>query len=160
MDAKRGIFVMARKPTDTVQLKLRFPEKLRRRIEQAAERGKQSMNAEIIERLEQSFHKEDQLERDRKLAQEAADATLSTLAPLMGLIETEEDWLNRWEQRLKDASVVNLLDKMREKLRQERWKDASDLLDKLREKLREEARRQSPGKKEQQTNKPTGTGDE
>jgi hypothetical protein len=46
---------MARKPTDEVQLKLRFEEKLRRRLERAAEQNKRSMNAEIIHRLEQSF---------------------------------------------------------------------------------------------------------
>jgi hypothetical protein len=51
---------MARKPADTVQLKLRFPEKLRRRIEAAADKNQQSMNAEIVERLEQSFQKDDQ----------------------------------------------------------------------------------------------------
>jgi hypothetical protein len=51
---------MARKPADTVQLKLRFPEKLRRRIEAAAGKNQQSMNAEIVERLEQSFQKDDQ----------------------------------------------------------------------------------------------------
>jgi hypothetical protein len=141
MDAKGGSLVMARKPTDTVQLKLRFPERLRRRIEQAAERSRQSMNAEIVDRLEQSFHKEDALERDRKLVQEAADATLNTLAPLIGLIEPEQDRRDRSERGLKNPGVASLMDK-------------------LAEKAREEVRRQSPAKKEQQTNKPTGTGDE
>src|SRR5262245_29146816 len=50
---------MARKPTDTVHLRLRFDERLRRRLEQAAERNQQSMNAEIVARLEQSFGRED-----------------------------------------------------------------------------------------------------
>jgi hypothetical protein len=50
---------VARKQTDTVQLKLRFPEKLRRRIETAAERMERSMNAEIVDRLERSFERED-----------------------------------------------------------------------------------------------------
>src|SRR5262245_44856291 len=48
-----------RKPADTVHLRLRFPEKLRRRIEAAAEKNQQSMNAEITERLERSFGQED-----------------------------------------------------------------------------------------------------
>jgi hypothetical protein len=47
---------MARKPTDTVQLNLRFSEALRRRLERAAAGHDRSMNAEIVERLEQSFH--------------------------------------------------------------------------------------------------------
>jgi hypothetical protein len=50
---------MARKPTDQVHLKLRFTEKLRKRIEQAAARNDRSMNDEIIRRLEQSFTGED-----------------------------------------------------------------------------------------------------
>jgi Arc-like DNA binding domain len=50
---------MARRTTETVHLKLRFREALRRRIEQAARRNEQSMNAEIIDRLERSFAKDD-----------------------------------------------------------------------------------------------------
>jgi hypothetical protein len=46
---------MARKPHETVQLKLRFPESLRRRLERDAGRNKQSMNSEIVSRLESSF---------------------------------------------------------------------------------------------------------
>jgi hypothetical protein len=46
---------MARKPTDTVQLKLRFSEALRRRLEREAARNNRSMNTEIIHRLEESF---------------------------------------------------------------------------------------------------------
>ena len=50
---------MARKPTDEVQLKLRFDEKLRRRLAREAERKDRSMNAEIVLRLESSFQQED-----------------------------------------------------------------------------------------------------
>jgi hypothetical protein len=50
---------MARKETETIQLKLRFPEKLRLRIESAAERNQRSMNGEIVHRLEQSFQRDD-----------------------------------------------------------------------------------------------------
>jgi hypothetical protein len=50
---------MARKLTDEVQLKLRFDEKLRRRLAREAERHDRSMNAEIVLRLESSFRQED-----------------------------------------------------------------------------------------------------
>ena len=50
---------MARKPTDTAHLNLRYPEALRRRLERAAKNGGRSMNTEIVERLEQSFRRED-----------------------------------------------------------------------------------------------------
>jgi hypothetical protein len=46
---------MARKPTDTVQLNLRFSEALRRRLERAAKNNDCSLNAEIVDRLEKSF---------------------------------------------------------------------------------------------------------
>jgi predicted transcriptional regulator len=50
---------MARKPTDTAHLNLRYPEALRRRLERAAMNSGRSMNTEIVERLEQSFRRED-----------------------------------------------------------------------------------------------------
>jgi Arc-like DNA binding domain len=53
---------MARKPTDTVIFSLRMREELRRQLEREAKRQERSMNAEIIQRLEGSFHREE--ERD------------------------------------------------------------------------------------------------
>jgi hypothetical protein len=50
---------VARKPTDTAHLNLRYPEALRRRLERAAKNSRRSMNTEIVERLEQSFRRED-----------------------------------------------------------------------------------------------------
>jgi Arc-like DNA binding domain len=66
-----------RKPADTVQLKLRFPERLRRRIEAAAAKNQRSMNLEIVGRLERSFQHEDEAERSRKVARE----TVAELVP-------------------------------------------------------------------------------
>ena len=45
-----------RKPTDTVKLNLRLPEALRRKLEHAGKAHDHSMNAELIRRLEDSFH--------------------------------------------------------------------------------------------------------
>jgi len=52
---------MARKPSETVQLKLRFAESLRRQLEREANRHDVSMNSEIIRRLAESL-KADQSE--------------------------------------------------------------------------------------------------
>ena len=52
---------MVRKQSDKVHLKLRFSEKLRLRIEAAADRNQRSMNSEIVHRLEQSFEKDDRM---------------------------------------------------------------------------------------------------
>jgi hypothetical protein len=45
---------MARKATDTIQLKVRMSEALRRQMEDAAARNGRSMNAEIVARLQRS----------------------------------------------------------------------------------------------------------
>ena len=70
---------MARRPSDTVQLKLRFPEKLRLRIESAGERSNRSMNAEIIHRLEQSFEKDDQAAKQAALIEATATSVVQKL---------------------------------------------------------------------------------
>jgi hypothetical protein len=49
---------MARKPTDTIQLKVRLSEALRRQMEDAAARNGRSMNAEIVARLQHSIQKD------------------------------------------------------------------------------------------------------
>jgi hypothetical protein len=50
---------MQRKLTDQIQLKLRFDERLRRKLERAAEHNDRSMNAEIVYRLERSLQDEE-----------------------------------------------------------------------------------------------------
>jgi hypothetical protein len=70
---------MSRKPSETVQLKLRFPERLRQRIESAAARDERSMNAEIVRRLEQSFQKEDLQANQARLAEAAATTAVEKL---------------------------------------------------------------------------------
>jgi hypothetical protein len=46
---------MARKPTDTVQIKVRIREATRQRIEREAKRRRVPVNGEMAHRLEQSF---------------------------------------------------------------------------------------------------------
>jgi hypothetical protein len=67
----------ARKPTAIVQLKVRLREDLRRRLEREAERREDSLNNEIVRRLESSFKRD----ADQGLASEvralrAENATL------------------------------------------------------------------------------------
>lgn len=49
----------SRKPTAFIQLKARMRESLRAKLERAAAKNKQSLNAEVVARLEASFAKED-----------------------------------------------------------------------------------------------------
>jgi predicted HicB family RNase H-like nuclease len=58
----------------TVRLQVRFPERLWRRLEQAAEHNKWSMNTEIFDRLDVSFQREDQEEMKKKAERDAVQA--------------------------------------------------------------------------------------
>jgi hypothetical protein len=78
-----------RKSADTVHLRLRFPEKLRRRIEAAATKNQQSMNAEIVERLERSFGQEDFIATVEKTAEATAVAAADRL--IKKLVEGDVD---------------------------------------------------------------------
>jgi hypothetical protein len=63
---------VARKATDTIQLKLRFSEALRRRLERAADAHDLSMNSEIVRRLEDSFRDENRQAEMEAMANKAA----------------------------------------------------------------------------------------
>jgi hypothetical protein len=67
---------MARKLADEVQLKLRFPEALRRGLTREARRNKRSLNAEIVARLNQSL-----LSQDADLTTAVAKALVAGLNP-------------------------------------------------------------------------------
>lgn len=67
---------MSRKPNDQVQLKLRFDERLRKRLEREAAMNNRSLNGEIIHRLEQSLTMRD-------FIQATAIATASAVSDLL-----------------------------------------------------------------------------
>jgi type III secretory pathway component EscV len=75
---------MARKPNDTVQLNLRFSEDLRRRLEREAARSGRSMNAEIIQRVEQTFHQAEREAEMSKYVELAAKTAATTTMNAMG----------------------------------------------------------------------------
>ena len=77
-----------RKLTDEVQLKLRFSEALRLHLAREAKRRKRSLNAEIVERLNQSL-----LNQSGDLATGAAKALLASLDPsiLAKLVELVQE---------------------------------------------------------------------
>src|SRR5262249_1023588 len=62
---------MARRPTDTVQLKLRFPEALRRRLVREATRRGQSLNGYIVRILEEAFQQSDSVQQRAQAIAEA-----------------------------------------------------------------------------------------
>jgi hypothetical protein len=68
---------VVRKLTDIVKLQVRLSERLRRRLEQAANHNDWSMNTEIVSRLDTSFQK-DELEKMMALAFEQAVTVAAT----------------------------------------------------------------------------------
>jgi hypothetical protein len=97
---------MARRPVETVQLKLRFPEALRRRIERAAEANETSMNSEIVGRLEESFRKDDAAKLGAALMGGDDTATaLQLIANAMRLETAAEDG-SAWSKSLEKAEAV------------------------------------------------------
>jgi hypothetical protein len=67
-----------RKTTDTVQLKLRIREDLRRRLEHEAKRKKVSLNTEMAERLSKSLEYEDAQPIAERVAQSIKQHLLAT----------------------------------------------------------------------------------
>jgi Arc-like DNA binding domain len=53
---------MARKPTDTINIRVRMPDGIRKRLAVEAERSQRSINSEIVWRLGQSLGAEDLVE--------------------------------------------------------------------------------------------------
>ena len=72
---------MARKLTDTIHLKLRFEERLRRRLEREAAKRDSSMNSEIIRRLEWSLQKEEADDQARKIEEAFQANYLASVPP-------------------------------------------------------------------------------
>jgi DNA-binding FrmR family transcriptional regulator len=66
----------ARKPTDIVNLKLRFREELRRRLDKEAKKSGRSLNGEIVARLERSLEANEM----RTAVSEAARFEIARLA--------------------------------------------------------------------------------
>jgi glycine cleavage system pyridoxal-binding protein P len=94
---------MARKPDDIVQVNLRIPEVFRLRLERHAAEHKQSMNQEIIQRLQQSF------QSDETHIEVIARGILETLNPrvvdkMLEIIGEDkwDDYRDYAEQRYRD----------------------------------------------------------
>ena len=75
-----GMLMVKRARSDTVQLKVRMKESLRSNIETSAKKGANSLNAEIVRRIESSFERE-------KQAQEIAAESAAAIYMQFGRIE-------------------------------------------------------------------------
>jgi hypothetical protein len=86
-----------RKPTEIVQLRLRLPEKLRKKIEVEARKSDWSLNREMVRRLEQSFVQQG----TEALIQSAAQAVaVEVFKQQLGLVEDLAGEFNRINQAL------------------------------------------------------------
>jgi DNA-directed RNA polymerase specialized sigma subunit len=95
---------MQRKLTDQVQLKLRFEEKLRRKLEKAAEKNDRSMNAEIVNRLERSL-------QDQEILTEIRN---ELAAMKQAMTETQEEqferFLKEWQEDQRAQADADRMD--------------------------------------------------
>jgi plasmid stability protein len=99
---------MARKPTDEVQLKLRFQEGLRQRLEYLAARNQRSMNSEIIHALEQHvLSAEPSGEIFKLLAEPSGNQGAWQTKTLHELKEEREAQRNVQEQILQELKRMN-----------------------------------------------------
>jgi cell fate (sporulation/competence/biofilm development) regulator YlbF (YheA/YmcA/DUF963 family) len=146
--------MVRRKPADTVHLRLRFPERLRRRIEVAAEKNQQSMNLEIVERLERSFQREDEAQRIEqafhRVMHAGAAAMTYRLAELTGRAEPtdrETDPQVAVQQKLIESfdnlkllepyyDLDQVIDQVTQKIRR---KVEAETVEKLRRKVEDES---------------------
>ena len=125
---------MARKPTDTVKLQLRFPEAIRRRLERAASASHRSMNAEIVHRLEQSLKRDEEPEGVRDALNEGMLKVIDVAAEVVRQIPPA-----RHNQSLRAIDQAQRLS---------RPKVSAELTDSIHElalELAEEMRRKSSG---------------
>ena len=72
---------MAKKP-ETLQVKVRMPKDLHRRIQREADKKGQTINAEILGRLENSFHVEGMLSKIEKSVRESANSIRKVTAEI------------------------------------------------------------------------------
>jgi Arc-like DNA binding domain len=90
---------VARKATDTVQLKLRFSKALRLRLEREAKKQNHSLNAEIIRRLEQSFRKEEEADLTVKATEKVEDRLKAALEEAVKRMERSGFKIARVQKR-------------------------------------------------------------
>jgi Arc-like DNA binding domain len=118
-----------RKPADTVHLRLRFPEKLRRRVEAAAGKNQQSMNAEIVERLDCSFSQEDVAATIRQTVEAMADAVAERIVLASEGRVGHPDLIDRILRGegpdLTDRTAAEVLEHLRKKIERLEWELAA-----------------------------------
>jgi len=90
---------MQRKLTDQIQLKLRFDERLRRKLERAAEHNDRSMNAEIVYRLERSLQDEEILTEIRN----------ELAAMKKAMMEKQEEQFEKLYEKWKEEEAADWL---------------------------------------------------
>jgi macrodomain Ter protein organizer (MatP/YcbG family) len=94
---------MARKPTDTVQLKLRFPEALRRRLVREAKRRGESLNGYIVRVLEEAFQQSDDVQqRAQAIAEALGDQIVNAIVEQARKEEAEDQLADHQREREED----------------------------------------------------------
>jgi hypothetical protein len=112
---------MKRKPSDMVQLKLRFPEALRRRLEREAKRRGLSLNAEIVRILERAYQQSDDMQSRAKAIANALGSEIVNAIVEQAKKQKAEAWAE--EQAAEEDNRQEELSLQREDDDDESWRD-------------------------------------
>ena len=91
---------MTKRPTDIVPTMLRIREELRKRIEREAKKRDHSLNAEMVDRLERSFGRDEKSRRDSAIIDMLVDhnhISSAVLRKIASELTKNPDWFRNKE---------------------------------------------------------------
>jgi hypothetical protein len=91
---------VTKKPTDIVPTMLRIREELRKRIEREAKKRDHSLNAEMVDRLERSFARDEKSRRDSAIIDMLVDhnhISSAVLRKIASELAKNPDWFRNKE---------------------------------------------------------------
>jgi hypothetical protein len=110
---------MAKKPTAIVPTMLRIREDLRKRLEREAKKRDHSLNAEMVERLEQSFVDDEQNRREVaiiRMMMESDDITVDLMKKIVRELWKRRSWADADVDQKDNEVGLNFLEYAKEKI--------------------------------------------
>jgi hypothetical protein len=109
---------MAKKPTAIVPTMLRIREDLRKRLEREAKKRDHSLNAEMVERLEQSFVDDEQNQRELaiiRMMMESDGITVDLMKKIVRELWKRRSWADADVDQKDNEIGLNFLEFAKEK---------------------------------------------
>jgi hypothetical protein len=109
---------MAKKSTEIVPTMLRIREDLRKRLEREAKKKDHSLNAEMVDRLEQSFVEDEQNQREIaiiRMMMESDDISVDLIRKIVRELWKRRSWANTDVDPKDNEIGLNFLEYAKEK---------------------------------------------